>query len=286
MNTLRAIAPFATVLAVAVVGCMDPSVYHSSGSAPRPAGTARQRTPAASRTNPRDKANGDIRVAAPGADLLAPSPHNVGISIEKLGTDPGTEAQASVAFRYSNDNIVVKSPRGRLAHRNGIRIGVGGPNLRVWLDASAKKSNRISRDVMFVTVLSGHEGQIHVGYDTYVERLGYWTPHGYRVLVEKAVIGRSLAVRPTILKGGMVAVEVWPRFTSRRRRGAIDVTELATKVVVRDGQPIVIGGMASMHQDVGGVLFGIGGERRTRTMSIVLTPKIGGGGIDWPKGRW
>ena len=84
----------------------------------------------------------------------------------------------------------------------------------------------------------------------------------------------------------MVAVEVWPRFTSRRRRGAIDVTELATKVVVRDGQPIVIGGMASMRQDVGGVLFGIGGECRTRTMSIVLTPKIGGGGIEWPKGRW
>ena len=70
-----------------------------------------------------------------------------------------------------------------------------------------------------------------------------------------------------------------------RRRGAIDVTELSTRVTVRDGQSIVIGGMTSGSSDVGAVLFGVGGRERSQSMTMVLTPKIGGMGIEWPGSR-
>jgi hypothetical protein len=62
------------------------------------------------------------------------------------------------------------------------------------------------------------------------------------------------------------------------------VTELATTVVVRDGQPIALGGLTTGGEEVGAVLFGVGRERRTSTMTLLLTPKIGGMAIDWPKG--
>jgi hypothetical protein len=276
MLGLRVLIP---AVALAAAGCMDPNVFGPPPSAP--GGTP---YPAPTQPSGIGRPN-DIRVPAPRAEMPAPSPSNVAVTIEKIGTSAATANRASLAFRYADPNVVVRGGGARVARRNGIRIAVARGKWRAQLDAATRRRRTSSRETMFIVVASGSEGQIAVGSDTYVTRLGYWTPYGYRVLVERGFVGRSLVVRPRILGDGRVEVELWPRFTARGRRGAIDVTELATKVVVRDGQSIVIGGSSGATEDVGAVLFGVGARRRTHTMTVVLTPRIGGAGALWPGGR-
>lgn len=289
--------PALVVLLAAAGGCFvaDPSIYQGSGT-PAPSGrrTASARGEAGARRDDRgdirvaptrmaDSAReGDIRVPPAAATLPGRSPNNVAIIIEKLGTDARTATAASLAFRYANDTTAIRGG-APMARRNGIRVGVAGRNFRARLGASHRRTRSSTREQVFITCLSGTEGQILMGADVLVQRLGYWGPHGYHVLIERAMVGRSLVVRPTILPGGMVQVTLWPRFTARGRRGAIDVTQLATTVVVRDGQSIVIGGMTSGRDDVGTVLFGFSRSSRSSTMTMILTPKIGGMAINWPK---
>jgi type II secretory pathway component HofQ len=212
------------------------------------------------------------------------APDNVAITVEKIATDVRTSTEASAGFQYEGQNVTLSG--GDMARRNGIRIGVAAGNLKAQVGASARRSRSSSRESTFIVCQSGTEGQILVGEDTFVQRLGYWGPFGYQVLVERAFVGRSLVVRPRILQGRLIEVELFPRFTVRGQRGAIDVTQLATKVVVRDGQSIAIGGTTTAQDDIGAVLFGIGRETRQGAMTMVLTPKIGGMEIDWPKGKW
>lgn len=262
----------ALVLAASLGGCLGTGTFHGSGrryptgptaSVPRPAAPA-----------PSD-GRGDIRVpsARPTVPTLASS--NVAITIEKLGVDERTAMAANAAFRFADERFAVRGGHGA-ARRNGLRIGIAGKDFRVRLNASQRRARTSTTERLFITVLSGHEGQIFVGQDTFVESLVIRTPFGDQVLAERQFVGRSLVVRPRILSGGQVEVELWPRFTVRGRRGAIDVTQLATKVVVASGQSIVIGGMQTGRDDVGSVLFGIGRRQHTSTMTMVLTPQIGG----------
>jgi Flp pilus assembly secretin CpaC len=220
--------------------------------------------------------------ATPTNPLAAPD--NVAITVEKIATDVRTAVEASAGVQYEGENVTVSG--GDMARRNGIRIGVAAGNFKGQIGASAGRSRSSSRESTFIVCQSGTEGQILVGEETYVERLGYWGPHGYQVLAERAFIGRTLVVRPRILQGRLIEVELFPRFTVRGGRGAIDVTQLATKVVVRDGQALVIGGTTTDKEDVGAALFSIGRETRQGRMVVILTPKIGGMEIDWPKGKW
>ncbi len=282
MSILRALAVAA--LAFAGVGCVDPSLYKAPaapvGGVVMPNGTPAAPTGVPAPAQPR----GHVRIPAAQPTNPLVNTNNIAISIEKVGVSAATAREAALAFRYANDDVVVRGGGG-LARRNGIRIGVATGDLRVGLSANERRTRHTSRDTMFIVVANGAEGQIAMGSDAYVGRLAYWTPRGYRVLLERQFVGRSLVVRPRIVGSGMVEVELWPRFTARGRRGAIDVTELATKVVVRSGQSIVIGGMTSGSEDVGAVLFGVGARQRTHTMSIILTPTIGGAAIEWPGSR-
>ena len=258
-----------------LLGCqVDPSVYQADRSAPPPRLPETRKKPP-----PKTAKKGDIRIMPKGGDFTLQSPSNVAITIEKIGVDRRSGVDASMAFRYADDTRKIKG--GHVARRNGLRVSIAGDNYKVAFGASARRSRRTTRDSMFIVVQSGTEGFIQMGEDTFVKRLGYWTPFGYRVLVQHAFVGRQLVVRPRILAKGLVEVELWPRFTSRGKRGAMNVTELATKVVVRDGQSIVIGGMTSGGDDVGAVLFGVGRRERTHNMTMVLTPKIGGLPLDF-----
>lgn len=281
-------APILLLVALASCAAIDPDLYGArraqvGGIQP----TVQPPAPTAPGAPVPAPEGGDIRIPAPRGTLPTVSPDSVAVLIEKVGTTVHSASQASLAFRYASDKVVVATRPGQLARRNGLRIGVATGDLRLALGAGTQRGRQTSRESVFIAVQSGHEGQIAVGSEVMVQRLGYWTPYGdYRVLVERGFVGRSLVVRPRILPGGMVEIELWPRFTERGRRGAIDVTELATKVVVRDGQSLVIGGLTTGGSDVGAVLFGVGSRTLTHTMTVILTPRIGGMNIDWPKGKW
>ena len=283
MNVERTTACLASLLA-ASLGCLSPAVYRTSGKPsppPEPATVAARKEPA---PTAKARALGDIRIPLREVGIPAASPDNVAIFIRKLGTDTTTATEGDLAFRYASGDVVLRGGE-RVARRNGLRIAVANDDLRARLGASRRRTRSRTTEEMFIVCRSGTEGSIQMGRDTFVQALRYWTYDGWQTLVQRAFVGRALVVRPTILDGGKVAVELWPRFTTRGPRGAINLTQLATKVIVRDGQSIVLGGLTSGGSDVGAALFGVGDRRRTSTMTLVLTPKIGGGALPWPTTR-
>jgi len=274
-------------LALLGLGCMDPSVFQSFGATPPPpprrGESLTTRPPPLAQPGPPP---GDPFWGMPRkGEIIGQSPENVAIIIDKVDTNTLNQVGVGIGFAARGGNVRVRAAGGPLMARNGLHIGVAGDDFRARLDAVARHGRSSSSERMFITVLSGQEGVILCGDDVFVQRLGFWTPQGFAVLVERAFVGRSLAVRPRILGNGAVEVELWPRFTTRRGK-AINLTELTTKVAVRDGQSIVVGGMSSGGTDVGSVLFGFGSRERTGSMSMILTVKIGGLPLEWPRGNW
>jgi len=200
---------------------------------------------------------------------------NVMVFVEKVSTSSQSRVDASVAFRYANDDIVLSSPGGKIARNNGIRIGVGAGDFRAQFEADLRTTKSTGREEMFLTVLSGSEGSIRVGRETYFDRLGYWAPGGYTVLFEAEFLGADLVVRPRVLADGLIEVELYPRFTARGGRRAVDVTELATTVRVRDGQAIIVGSATTGRSEVGAALFGLSKQTQSGSKVVILTVRQG-----------
>ncbi|HUT34207.1 MAG TPA: hypothetical protein VNE39_12050 [Planctomycetota bacterium] len=280
-------------LALLAAGCMDPSIYQGYGTAPQapaPRRVAASPQPAA-QAEPGKKLpfgatppGGDPFWGVPKqGDLLARSPDNVGIVVEKLDARAMAAMDAGGAFRARSGNVTVAGGNP-LAARNGLQVRVATGSFAGRIGGSVVRTRSSTREQMFIVVKSGTEGALVVGGDVYVRRLGYWGPYGYQLLIERDFVGRQLAVRPTILSDGRIAVQLWPRFSTRKGR-VIDVTQLSTTVTVRDGQSLLLGGLNTAGSEISSVLFGASGRESSGTMAIVLTAKIGGLDIDWPKGR-
>ncbi|MBM4034679.1 MAG: type II and III secretion system protein [Planctomycetes bacterium] len=278
-----------------VSGCawlgLDPSVYQGSGAsappqaqrlvapAPQPAPQPEKKLPFGATPPGGEPLWGDATVQS----LLPKSPENVGIVVEKLDAATAAATDIGGAFRARDGNWAVAGGNPLLA-RNGlqVRYGTGSFTGRLGLGTSRTRSS--NRQQMFITVRSGTEGTLVMGNDTYVTRLGWWSPRGYLLIAEREFVGRQLVVRPTILSDGRIAIQLWPRFSTRRGQ-VIDLTQLSTAVTVRDGQGIVIGGLNTADSEVSTVLFGASTREQAATSAIVLTAKIGGLDIDWPKVR-
>lgn len=91
--------------------------------------------------------------------------------------------------------------------------------------------------------------------------------------------GASITVVPMVLSGDWIRVEITPRLSYYDRgRKTLKLQELATTVMVRSGQSIVIGGLDTQENTVGWFLFGGSRDNTTASRIIVLTPRI----IDTP----
>ncbi len=290
-------ALFGAVLGVAVwtSGCawLDPSVYQGRGSGPPFSGSPR--VAAAPQGAQGTQAEGKLPFGATPrrdeglwgvpkeGDVLGRSPDNVAIVVEKLDAGTASAMDLSGSFRArSGERVISGGDPG--AARGGLNVRVVSGSFAGRLGGSVSRTRSGSRDQMFIVVRSGTEGALAMGSDIWLTRLGYWTPRGYLLIAEREFVGRQLVVRPTILGGGQIAIELWPRF-STRRGSVVDVTQLATRVTVRDGQSLVIGGLNTADSEMTLALFGVGGRESSGMTAIVLTAQIGGLDIDWPKVR-
>ncbi|MDP6438096.1 MAG: hypothetical protein QGH74_00510 [Candidatus Brocadiia bacterium] len=198
---------------------------------------------------------------------------NVTIEVEKMLVGQHDQARLDSVWRYADEHVVVRG--GQLARRNGIRVGVSKGGFRAALRAALKESRNKQVERITITTLSGTAGMISVGQDTYVEVLHYRGPRGERALLERAFVGSSLVVEPTILPEDKVRVRLYPRFTTRAGR-AIDLAEMSTEVVLAHGQPMVIGGYDKASDNAGFALFAWRQERESRKVTLTLTPFIQG----------
>lgn len=200
---------------------------------------------------------------------------NVMIVVDRTIVDQNDSAEVSAAWRYADENIAVGSD-GSPARRNGIRIGVVKDGLAVQFRAALEKARNKETSQTFLATLSGSTAAIMVGQDTYIEILRYWTLLGKQVVLQRAFVGTSLVIEPTILPDDRIRVKLHPRLTTREGR-SVNLTDLATEIVVNHGQPLVIGGLEqSSENSAGSALFSWARQRRRRNLTMTVTPYIEG----------
>ena len=259
-------AALGIAMTVAIPGCVGSDIYHGFGKTKPEPTIAEAPRPSQPKTTPRPRGPSRTR--------------NITVILEKYDSATVNAAGASLGLRARTGRSRIAVQGGPALARNGIQLSVGSKDLRARLRASASRRRSSLHQQLFITVADGQEGTLVVGSDVWVNRLGFWTPGGFVVLLERQFVGRSLVVRPKLLGGGRIAIELWPRFSTRRGR-VIDVTQLATKVVVREGEPLVIGGLATGGESVGAILFGLTSRQRTSSMTLVLTARVGGAEMQW-----
>ncbi len=195
---------------------------------------------------------------------------------------------------------------GQLTSGDSSTIGVTNPGfsytitdpmggVRAVLNALADKSllNVISSPS--IMVLDNHTAQIHVGDQQPVRSSQTVTDGGTTTTsIQYKDTGVMLAVSPSVNAGGMVTMDVEQSVTDV---GQVDIAtgqrtflqrQLASRVAVRDGETIVLGGLIRDNSNVGkqgipflhdipvlGHLFGTTSDVTNRTeLLVMLTPRV------------
>jgi type II secretory pathway component GspD/PulD (secretin) len=132
-----------------------------------------------------------------------------------------------------------------------VRVGVGRrppPTTGVVVGAQDSRSRTSVDATQNLLVLSGGQASLTVAEEVpYSEWLFTWgVSHGlWAQNVVWQEVGTSMVVAPRVLGNGTILVRLTPRFDYRAAGSAqtVDVSELSTEVVVRDGEAIDLGGV-------------------------------------------
>jgi len=200
---------------------------------------------------------------------------NVAIVVEKISVNQNEQANVDLVWQYVNEKIAVGTDGGKLARLNGIRIGVTRGGFRAALSAALQRSKSSEQQKLWLTALSGTQGSIMAGQESYVGLLLYRTFQSETLLIKNTFVGASLVIEPKILDGDNIQLKLHPRLSTREGR-AIDLTELTTEVVVRHAQPMVLGGLNEASDNAGFALFSWSRSKQTKKMTLVVTPFIEG----------
>jgi type II secretory pathway component GspD/PulD (secretin) len=140
---------------------------------------------------------------------------------------------------------------------------------------------RSSQTTQSLLTMSGREAVLKVGES--VPYLDYITTYGRRGrYVEQAAVqwqevGSYLHIQPTVLGDGQtLRVKLTPALSGMSADGPnrVRYNELATEVVVRNGESIRIGGLNEHSDFYSKFLIGVDRGGQHRNLDIVLTPRI------------
>jgi type II secretory pathway component GspD/PulD (secretin) len=224
---------------------------------------------------------------------------NIKIEINRQGA--GQKNSDKVSYYYNNPPKITHLKHGKLS--------IKYPNNR-W-DIHSRRSSSNSTTNSFIVTQSGSPAQLWVGKSVVdpswrryqrPDKTVIMNQNSTTVVVmpQKPVmtdIGVSLQVVPRDLGNGMIEVEVYPEITEitgKRSKKAVKVTALSSKVVVKDGARISIGGVINQNRDRYTNIFGPNFFKRSEineVMNIYLRAtvmKVGRGyeRKDWiPRGQ-
>ncbi|MFC1763709.1 secretin N-terminal domain-containing protein [Planctomycetota bacterium] len=129
----------------------------------------------------------------------------------------------------------------------GLSIGISSDNARVFIRALEEVTDTTLMANPKILAVNKQLGQVYIG-----EKLGYreGTITGAGGTTEGSVkfldTGTKLSFRPYIGSDGYIRMDIHPKDSSGSLAGGIPqekATELATNIIVKDGQTIVIGGL-------------------------------------------
>jgi Bacterial type II and III secretion system protein len=176
-----------------------------------------------------------------------------------------TESQKQEALQGAGSVII----RRGTAHPSGRLIG-------------SDRQTMVQRKTgIFTLVQDGGETLLSVAtrvpYDQITYFRNYATEGGY---IERQIVftdvGTAVRVGATILPDNQIRVHLTPRLSyfSAERSGAIDFTELATEVIVPNGQPLSLGGSTSRIHELTRQILGYQNRSVTGETGLTLTATI------------
>jgi type II secretory pathway component GspD/PulD (secretin) len=187
----------------------------------------------------------------------------VDVAIEQTGTDRGVGVTGGTA--------------GVGVGGGTVRVGGGGGRSRGDV-AVTGRDTRSTTDVhsrQQLVVLSGGEASLTVAeLVPYSQWLFTWgVAHAlWSQSVQWQEVGTSLVVSPRVLGDGRILVRLTPRVDYRARDGSQSVTvnELTTEVMVREGEPILLGGVPFKDEEFR-QRFLLGVDRAGTTSRVAMT---------------
>ena len=195
---------------------------------------------------------------------LDKAPKNVQINVEFATTGHSSSREAGIR------------PNGPILIRNGEVHGAFEGRLSDRSTTSSENTTQmlVAMDRRSATLRVGER----VPYLAWL--IEYGCRHGYirEAQIEWQDVGSFLAVVPEIIGDGpMIRVRLIPELSGRLKDGkeqTIQFTEVATEVIVSDGQTISIGGFNTDEEFSSKFLVGRSGGSDSSITGITLTPRI------------
>ena len=164
-----------------------------------------------------------------------------------------------------------------------VRVGVGQrppPTTGVVVSGQDSKSRTSVDAVQTLLVLSGGEAALTVAEQVpHAQWLQTWgVSHGlWAQNIVWQEVGTSMVVSPRALGNGTILVRLTPRFDYRAggTSQTVDVSELSTEVVVRDGEEIDLGGVPFRDESFRErFLAGVDESGQTTQVSMTLRARV------------
>jgi type II secretory pathway component GspD/PulD (secretin) len=164
-----------------------------------------------------------------------------------------------------------------------LRVGVGRrppPQTGVVIGGQDSRSRTTVNAQQQLLVLSGGRASLTVAEEVpYSEWLYTWGL-GHGLWAQNVVfqeVGTSMVVEPRVLGNGTILVRLTPRFDYRAAGNAqtVDVTELSTEVIVREGEEVSLGGVPFRDTEFRDrFLAGIDESGQTASVAISLRARV------------
>ncbi|MBW3018792.1 type II and III secretion system protein [Candidatus Woesearchaeota archaeon] len=200
--------------------------------------------------------------------------NNIKIVLDFLRTEASEYSKLQALWQYTDENVAITAGKDEF-RKSGLRIGVAGKDMALRLDAVQNTTKSSERTQQFIVVANNSTGQINVGTEIATPVFFYrgrrYSSMGY----EFRNVGKFLEVTARKLGNGMVEVEVIPVFSNlvsgSGKMNQIRMTELNTKVILANGQSMVIGSTDGQTNNVANALLGVEKNGVRQKNLLVLT---------------
>ena len=231
-------------------------------------------TPRNSSESQYDRVSREREQLKAGSQAIASMGKNIKIVVNMLTTNVADHFAVDSLWKYVDQNIaIIKRPEA-FGH-SGLRIGLADKNFHIRLDVTKRQLKSSEDTELFVVLADGATGYINIGKEISVPRfyyLGRWYSainYGFRQA------GRSLKVTAQKLPSGLIDMELTPVFSKFLTTGGdIELTEISTKVTVRPGQMLVLGGSDTASENVATALLSHSKYSATTQTLVTVTPYI------------
>lgn len=192
-----------------------------------------------------------------------PPPVNVRLEVRFRGSSRRADQQASV---FGEAGVVREN-------------GITHSTIRLQPKVVQESTDQQSSVSQILVVSSGHEASLRVGEE--VPWLDWIMDYGWhhRVLVEQVnwqQVGSFLVVQPVVVGGQWIRLRITPelRGLAGGRPHAVRFAQVSTEVVIPDGQPYPLAGLAQGNEFMSHFLVGRRSVETSETLDISVTPRI------------